>query len=583
MPTYNNYDSIVQDPVDPNRRRTAEDDRKDTATVWIVVWTGWACAALLAIVVFFQRHDNDGNNNNSNNNDIDNNIPMPTGVNFGSWLSLEDYFFASGAAEEVATPFGKTQAACLPPLYQGEWQSETDLLEKLCKDMSLADAVRVFHAHRLDYIDLDQDLAELQRLGIRRVRVPLSWCLTDLDPQQDGVTDQNAEHFTCTDPFYPDVRWPAVPRSMIVRLLRACEEHGIRATLDVHTYPGATSIGTFSGLWPRWPRFWKHDTPESPQDDVGRTLLRNFVQWLESLADSDPLAFRGLGAISPMNEPAHLAGLFGPNDTQAFLPDLPPGIAQPYLMALAPPATRSLTTVPDGPHLRVLLWLRDAVQVFRESSLAQLGKEFHVNVHESIFRAALVGNDALDPGGRHPTATKIIAAWWRATTTSSERTTWAVLDMHHYHAWEPACSGTVVVDQGNYTCGDAAGRAQALARCSSWATETYRGAVDAECGPGARLASGEFSAATHHQVRHACNDVTTLQASYLSQLRAAEEAGVELYYWSFKMPYGGAFRSAWSFRQLMHLLGVTARPDVATFDCGTHAVQPDEPSDDIFS
>jgi len=515
-------------------------------------------------------------------------IPMPSGVNLGSWLSLEDYFFASDSAKEVATPFGRTQAQCLPPLHTGRWQSETDLLSKISTEhASLATAVRVFHAYRLSFVDLDQDFARLSQAGVPHVRVPLSWCLTDLDPA--NVTEENAHLYTCADPFYPDVRWPAVPRLLIVHMLRACARHGLTATLDVHTYPGATSIGTFSGLWPRWPRFWDND-------DVGRKLWKEFVAWIEGLAVTDPLALQGLRALSPMNEPAHLAGLFPPGDPQSFLPPLSEDAARQFRQELSSVPRnnhldrlhhpRNLTQVPDGPHLRVLLWLRDAIAVFRESSLPTvLGKELHVNVHESVLLPELTAGDADDPGGRHPRATRILAAWWRGVTTPEERATWAALDMHHYHAWEPACSGTVDgsgSSHGNYTCGDAAATADALRRCTGWAAE-FRAAVDAECGRGARLVSAEFSAATFHQVRHACNDVTTLRATYEAQVEAARRAGVELFYWSYHMPYGGAFRAAWSFRQLMYLLGVFAEPDAPQFDCGEHRAWPDEPSDDTFA
>jgi len=43
------------------------------------------------------------------------------------------------------------------------------------------------------------------------------------------------------------------------------------------------------------------------------------------------------------------------------------------------------TRVPDGNHLRVMMWLRDAVEEFRKSKLPSLGLELHVNVHESLF------------------------------------------------------------------------------------------------------------------------------------------------------------------------------------------------------
>ena len=49
-----------------------------------------------------------------------------------------------------------------------------------------------------------------------------------------------------------------------------------------------------------------------------------------------------------------------------------------------------------------------------------------------------------------------------------------------------------------------------LGRCASWAW-VYRATLEEECGEGLRLASAESSASTHHSVRHACNDVTTLK------------------------------------------------------------------------
>ena len=84
--------------------------------------------------------------------------------------------------------------------------------------------------------------------------------------------------------------------------------------------------------------------------------------------------------------------------------------------------------------------------------------------------------------------------------------------------------------------------------------------------------SAEFSAASHHSVRHSCNDIGGLRESYVRQLKSAEAANVELFYWSYQMPYGGTFRRAWSFRQLMYNLGVVDRPDLPQFDCDAHQV-----------
>ena len=68
----------------------------------------------------------------------------------------------------------------------------------------------------------------MSSLGIKYVRVPVSWCWTDSHPEEmvtivkpDGddddlkvkyeyMSDEDVkEKLTCEDPFYPGIRWPA--------------------------------------------------------------------------------------------------------------------------------------------------------------------------------------------------------------------------------------------------------------------------------------------------------------------------------------------------------------------------------------
>jgi hypothetical protein len=89
-------------------------------------------------------------------------------------------------------------------------------------------AIQTIHAFRSNYLDFDTDLSTMASLGIKFVRVPVSWCLTDSHPE-DMITvtkpdrdDDNVnvevqymsdeevkEKLTCEDPFYPGVHWPA--------------------------------------------------------------------------------------------------------------------------------------------------------------------------------------------------------------------------------------------------------------------------------------------------------------------------------------------------------------------------------------
>ena len=461
----------------------------------------------------------------------------------------------------MATPFGATQAACLPPLIPNHaWESETDLLANLTESLGLVEALEAFHAHRVAFLDWDRDLSTLAALGIRHVRVPLSWCLTDKD--FDTLTKANAQEYVCADPFYDGVQWPAVSKPFLQRFLRACAQHGIQATLDMHTYPGATSIGTFSGLWPQWPRFWLHDDPSNPQKDVGRQTLQSMIHWIESLAETDPLALKGIGALSPMNEPAHLAGIFEADSPQAYLPPLPEKVAQQYLQDLD-------GELPDGIHLRVLLWLQDAVQAFRQSALPSLGVDLHVNIIESIFSWSLPAPEEFHDDDS-PGVLIWIASWWAHATSAAERASWAVLDVHHYHAWFPECQGSMAgpASGSAYTCGDKEEAEKILKKCTTWASK-YRRAMDDAGQDHARLASAEFSVSTHHTLRLTCgNHLSTLLTSYLDQVNAAQDNDIDLYYWSWKMPYGGAYRSEWSFSHFLYLLGILDRPDEPLLACG---------------
>ncbi|KAL3912630.1 MAG: hypothetical protein SGILL_006808 [Bacillariaceae sp.] len=529
-------------------------------------------------------------------------MPMPSGVNFGSWLSLEDYFFAGNSAVEVATPgTGEYRvAACLPPLHVGQhtgpkWYSETDLLGNMSlASGSWAHAIEVFQAHRSSFIDLEVDLERLSTLGIKNIRVPMSWCLTDHDPRTVKLKKMKEEDlieaFTCEDPFFgKEVLWPAIPKALVQDFLRACNKHGVRAALDIHTYPGGTSIGTFSGVWPRWPKFWTEGDVQSTDygatSNPGHVIFSQFVEWMESLSESDPEAFAGLRGLSPMNEPAHLAGMFSGHNIsdKNYLPPLPPSLADKYLQVLKSTAfdSSASTKVPNGTHLRVFWWFQGAIDIFRNSKLPSLGKELHANIHESIFSADCLSSK--DEAKAAAESIGIIASWWCSsnTTTPEERESWSILDVHHYNAWSSKCSGTVDGQDSGYACGDEEKQNKVLEKCTRTAP-IFREIADATCGEGAKLMSAEFSASSHHSVRRSCNSVSNLRESYVRQVNAAQEANVELFYWSYHMPYGGAFRRAWSFQHLMYLLGIIDQPDEPQFECNDHVPDAQEPNDDVW-
>ena len=226
---------------------------------------------------------------------------------------------------------------------------------------SVQHAISVFQAHRSSYIDLEIDLNRIASLGIKTIRIPMSWCLTDYDPRRidlSNYTDNELlNRFACIDPFFNNttsegndtnttstksntttIYWPAIPKPFIEDILKACSRVGLRASLDVHTYPGGTSIGTFSGVWPNWPKFWTNGgdgvnigkeyipitttntgddndnktnnnqtTTSNTTDDkygngkngknIGHILFHELVSWMEELSIRDPFAFNGLRGL----------------------------------------------------------------------------------------------------------------------------------------------------------------------------------------------------------------------------------------------------------------------------------------------
>ncbi|KAK1736411.1 asparaginase [Skeletonema marinoi] len=439
------------------------------------------------------------------------NVPMPAGVNLGSWLSLEDWFYVGdNGAVEVASPDDAIAAACLPPLHLDSstgprWNSETDLLSGLAqhykeemekddetqstlggypnnKKQSLGPwgkAIKTIHAFRSSYLDFEKELGTMASLGIKHVRVPVSWCWTDTDIDPDlhlvtkNETDPNnddnwiymddeevLEKYTCIDPFtmmFVGQLFPGVCATFFACLC----DHGLVQRL------------TF--------------TPILVERLLGHLVVFGLV--IVELGGQRSTCVPRIPCVESMNEPAHLATLYNGNppirtDRETFLPPLPLDKAAEYLNELNAglESKPHLTKVPDGNHLRVMLWLRDAIDAFRQSSLPSMGKELHVNVHESLFPSEVLPKQEIKSDyGLNQAPMQLFGAWWRASTTPKERAKWAVLDIHHYYAWGSQCSGAVEgPPTGRFSCSDEEQRELVIDNCGAWAS-VYRSTIEKEC------------------------------------------------------------------------------------------------------
>jgi hypothetical protein len=164
--------------------------------------------------------------------------------------------------------------------------------------------------------------------------------------------------------------------------------------------------------------------------------------------------------------------------------------------------------------------------------------------------------------------------------SDEELATWAVLDVHHYFAWDSGHSGCDE-NSGNtcgYNCSTSA-TSEGLDAikeivtdgCATshefWISEgtvpmiscsEYRcvrpGPITRATPAQAPLTFCSRSLATFENSNVACRGDTVLSAMFNAQKQSFEDQGLEAaWFWTWKMPYGGSHEYAWS---LKHYLGL---------------------------
>ncbi|CAE7235167.1 unnamed protein product [Symbiodinium sp. CCMP2592] len=272
----------------------------------------------------------------------------------------------------------------------------------------------------------------------------------------------------------PTDKWICTPISAVEQILETAADFGIEVLLDVHAFPGGSSAGTFNGVWPLNPRFWSAHAKDNFKTIVGRLL-----DWMDSLSLTNRKAFAGLYGLSPMNEPAHLRGLYDPNGAACPVPykeasnkpdmhNWAANVSTAEILAtlaisalaneLKPTSYIKVLTFFNG-YLRPNrtehacsstkatlpqeLTIKSAgVEEFRRRPALHMGKKMLVmNVIETAFAGTFDKEDvhafAASQKGEIGCVTGSIGAWWRGITTLEERKSWAVLDLHNYIAWDP--------------------------------------------------------------------------------------------------------------------------------------------------
>eukprot|EP00928_Gymnodinium_smaydae_P070174 TRINITY_DN54085_c0_g1_i1.p1 TRINITY_DN54085_c0_g1~~TRINITY_DN54085_c0_g1_i1.p1 ORF type:complete len:537 (-),score=83.89 TRINITY_DN54085_c0_g1_i1:122-1732(-) len=428
------------------------------------------------------------------------------GSNLGGWLCLEDWFFSGPSGRYVSTTDPAGQGTCLPPLLLGDgtsWPSEGVLIDRLAKQYSPTYAVQVLQGHRNSFIG-DADLKVMADLGLKVIRVPINWvafayALADVAPDVYGKYDPRNESVVVPDPFYKDnISYVTIPHQLLEDLLLKGSNHGLKFLIDIHAFPGGSSDGTYNGIWPNPPKFWREHVSVGNSTlslkAAGLKIVEAAIAWMEGLTGP---AKEALAGFSPMNEPAHLSAFTQPK--------------------WARPA-------------EVLKWLGEASELFKRSSLPKAGVHFYMNLIETAFPSGSFYN--------------LTVPWWNKLFTRHERHTWAVFDVHWYTAWGTK-AGEVPGDIAIACSRPLEEVIKLLGHQVDSYASTFAGQVDG------KKACTEFSASTNADALVACNDAVLTRAWLERQAKSMTQHGIEPFFWSFKMPYGPTFEHGWSLKSIV--------------------------------
>jgi len=444
--------------------------------------------------------------------------PPLHGTNLGGWLLLEDWFFSGSSGRYVSTPDDRGQGACLPPEVPGltePWPSEGLLVHRLNSTQGPRDTVAAFEAHRRAYVGT-QDFAQMADLGLKVVRVPLAWvafadALAAIDPAVYGGFDPRTESVVVPDPYYTsNVSLVTIPRNLMEEMLAQASSKGLHLLFDIHCMPGGSSQGTYNGIYPLEPVFWKErvklGNSSVPLTQAGLLVAHGLITWVESLS---PELQRAVAGLTLMNEPAHMNAITG----QYAQDD------------------------------QVLQWIAAAADLFRKSTLPGLGVHLYVNLIETAFTPCCTGFHTLVP------------PWWQRTFSLAERSTWAVIDLHYYNAWSAGlCDGRTISD-GAYFCDQSLEVMRQIWHSENcvwnWARKFQ------ESFPDSLRSCSEMSGSTYNDAWLACGTQDVIRAFVDDQATAMQQYGIKPFFWTWHMPFGPNFERGWSLR---YIAGLTKGP-----------------------
>lgn len=443
------------------------------------------------------------------------------GTNLGGWLCLEDWLFSEDQGSSVVPLFGTDgQGQSLPPnahspiekfIGTSTWPSEGLLTKRMNQTVGTQETIAAFQRHRSSFIT-DQDFLDMASLGIRAVRVPLTWSVfaDALAPLSDVYRGANDKTTIVPDPYYVEqAAAVTIPRAWLADQIRMAGAAGLKVVLDLHAFPAGAQDGTYNGIWPLRPQFWQARSrlgPDIPLTKVGLWIVKAFVQWVDE--ELDDMTRSNIHALQLMNEPAHMNWV--PESGRASHPWT--GYAS---------------------ESDVLNWVATAASMFRSSRLPDFGVKLFVQLIETAFEDYFT----------------TVPPWFLRTFSAFERATWVVLGRQYYPAFDTNCKGSVgTLPDTGYRCGDSLNESrQVMQHCAQGFIELTNKHFEFP-----QVSVVEFSLGTANDPSQACTSRELLVSFWKEQLAAFSSGSAEFYFWTWKTSHGSCFDPGWSLQHFAH-------------------------------
>lgn len=433
------------------------------------------------------------------------------GINLGGIYLLEDWFYSDkNTTFKVATSKESPEGVItkiFPSLKSmisnnEKFYGECDLIRILKNyNFNNLEIYNLFDRHRNNYIlNLPYNFQQIKRIGIKVIRLPLTWCIKYnheyiINGLNNNWTSINKDSLIVKDPYFDKLNWCVINIKDIENILDLAHHYGLKILIDIHTFPGGQSDGSYSGQWPYKPRFW-NDIDVASNNMI--TIMKNMCNWIINLNKN---RYNTIYGISPMNEPAHL---------------------------------RTNEKINNGWGINdndILYVLSKSVDVFKSYPMLMNEKKLVMNVIETSI---------------YPQENwkYVYGRWWKNITTKKDRTKWAAIDIHHYVAWDNPkfCSNTkeCIRNIKNYNVYSKLRK-------------------DLELDNDDLLYSTEFSASTDSSTNKSLtsgllknNNHEHLRNMFLSkQLSDMKQNNVKGFFWCWSIPYNSNYQNEWSLKNIL--------------------------------